>query len=220
MKKTTNKRIFAERLEEAMKLRGKNRKSLASDIGVSAQTISYYVNDERLPDVEILSKVAKALDISADWLIGLTTSQSVDLTIQEMHKILGLSDKTIIELKQEVEGFCRLFKTSDPEEALKKHYGKQLPYCKIIDVLVNEERSDTDDSVLSLLGEVLTNIESKKTYVELVDVELDEEGNKIYEKPVDNPPMLFSKDVLYIRLLKLQQAIIELKKNYDKENNQ
>lgn len=62
---------FSIRLKTAMKSIGLNQKQLAEKIGVTPQSISYYCNGARLPDVDILRLLANCLDVSADYLLGI-----------------------------------------------------------------------------------------------------------------------------------------------------
>ena len=64
--------IFSTRLREAMKLRGMSQSRLAHDAGTNEANISRYVNAKHDPGVlNILPGIAKTLNISADYLIGL-----------------------------------------------------------------------------------------------------------------------------------------------------
>ena len=49
-----------------------SRKDLADAVGVSRQRIGYYCDGSNVPDAETLGKIAKALDVSADYLLGLS----------------------------------------------------------------------------------------------------------------------------------------------------
>lgn len=120
MKKPTNKekRVFAQRLEEIMKKRGKNQKDLSADVGVSPQTISYYVNDERLPDAEILCKIAQNLNVSADYLIGASNAPTPDIDLQAIHSKTGLSDKVISSLMYEMRILYGFTNRSTPSDAI------------------------------------------------------------------------------------------------------
>lgn len=60
-----------KRLKKALILRNKTQRALANEIGVTEVTISRYVNGTRYPDAEIIVRICKALNISADWLLEL-----------------------------------------------------------------------------------------------------------------------------------------------------
>lgn len=73
----TSNSIFAKRLTEAMKDQGENQTTLAEKITaqyvtIQRQTISLYMNGQSKPDTERLTALAKVLNVSADWLLGLS----------------------------------------------------------------------------------------------------------------------------------------------------
>lgn len=64
--------IFRERLAEILKERGMEQKKLAEMVGVSSKAISAYVRGKADPSLEKFAKIAEALDVSADYLLGLS----------------------------------------------------------------------------------------------------------------------------------------------------
>lgn len=62
---------FSTRLYKALKLSGLSQKEFARKINVSEVSVSRYVNGSREPNVETLRNICKALDVTADWLLGL-----------------------------------------------------------------------------------------------------------------------------------------------------
>ena len=63
---------FADRLRVAMDLRGYTTAELAACIYTSQATISMYRCGKRMPSIEILCLIAKELQVSTDFLLGLT----------------------------------------------------------------------------------------------------------------------------------------------------
>ena len=60
-----------ERLAELRKSAGFTQEELAAEIGVSRRMIAYYEAESEYPPVALLPKIARALRISADELLGL-----------------------------------------------------------------------------------------------------------------------------------------------------
>ena len=58
------------RIREARKAKSLVMKELAQKIGVTESTISMYENGKREPDFETLIRIADALDVSTDYLLG------------------------------------------------------------------------------------------------------------------------------------------------------
>lgn len=89
--------IFSSRLTE---LRGvKSRQSVANDLEITRQSLEYYEKGLRLPDVQILAKIAKYYNVSADYLLGLTEQKNADKDLAAAADYLGLSEKSIETLK-------------------------------------------------------------------------------------------------------------------------
>ena len=64
--------IFAQRLQIAMYWKEWTGADLSRHSGLTAATISRYICGQRLPNVARLVKLSKALDVSADYLLGLS----------------------------------------------------------------------------------------------------------------------------------------------------
>ena len=62
---------FSERLTIAMDLRKLSSAGLADQSGIHATQISHYVIGTRLPSARNVVRLARALDVSADVLLGL-----------------------------------------------------------------------------------------------------------------------------------------------------
>lgn len=62
---------FGERLRKLRKERNLTQKQLATLIGVKNSVISFYEVGDRTPSPEVLKKLAVALHVSADTLLGI-----------------------------------------------------------------------------------------------------------------------------------------------------
>lgn len=61
------------RLREAIKQSGIPQKEIAKQVGVSAQTISKYMCNDKFPALDTLAKICKLLDIKSDYILGLVS---------------------------------------------------------------------------------------------------------------------------------------------------
>ena len=70
-------RIFRERLLEAMQRAGTNRSRLAQDAGIDRSTLSQLLGEDadRLPRADTVAAIATVLQVSLDWLMGLTSQE-------------------------------------------------------------------------------------------------------------------------------------------------
>lgn len=62
--------IFSERMSELMKSNGLSQKELAIKAGVTESAMSYYAKGERTPRSDVLTRIAKALGTTTDYLLG------------------------------------------------------------------------------------------------------------------------------------------------------
>lgn len=70
--------IFAERLQYAMYWERLSQSQLAYKSGVPTATINRYILKRRGAHIENLVKLAKALKVSTDYLLGLSEDMGID----------------------------------------------------------------------------------------------------------------------------------------------
>jgi len=77
---------FADRLRETMDMRGMTQAQLAAASNQKEPTIHRYLKGKnKSPQIDILVKMASALHVSADFLLGITDQPngSYDLSVEE-----------------------------------------------------------------------------------------------------------------------------------------
>lgn len=80
---------FGAKLKKLRKEKNLTQKQLASLIGVQNSVISFYEVGERVPSPEIIVKLATALHVSSDYLLGIEKNESVDVSgLNEHDKML------------------------------------------------------------------------------------------------------------------------------------
>lgn len=70
MKKKDRLPIFRQRLNEL--LGDMTTTEFAKKVGLSRQTMGFYLNGDRIPDSAILIQICKTCNVSADYLLGLS----------------------------------------------------------------------------------------------------------------------------------------------------
>ena len=65
------KNQFDKRLSQLLRENNMAQKELAEKIGVSQAIVTYWVKGQRQPTAENIYEVAKALETSSDYLLGL-----------------------------------------------------------------------------------------------------------------------------------------------------
>ena len=71
-----NERKIGQRINAALAANKMLQKELAKILGVTDNTISYFCSGARTPKIEQLVKIAKALNVTTDYLLGLTDDPS------------------------------------------------------------------------------------------------------------------------------------------------
>ena len=104
--------LFRERLGQALGDKGESQSGLARKVGVDRSTISQLMGGDgaRLPNAQVVAECASALDVSADWLLGLTDRPeplanllATSLTLTEAPR--ALIDEAIFNWHQEAAGY-------------------------------------------------------------------------------------------------------------------
>ena len=81
--------IFAQRLKETIITKGVSQKWLADKSNTTEATISRYIKEVNSPAVlVILTDIAKALNVSSDYLLGITNIPTTKASITTEEKIL------------------------------------------------------------------------------------------------------------------------------------
>jgi transcriptional regulator with XRE-family HTH domain len=105
--------LFRARLAGALEASGLSRAALARGVGVDRSTITQLMqaDDARMPGGHVVAACAQTLDVSADWLLGLTDRPeqagklvAASLSISETGRATALDDQ-IFAWHREAEGF-------------------------------------------------------------------------------------------------------------------
>ena len=91
--KNTCEQVFGKRLRELRKENGYTIEQFADMVGISKSTLGYYENDKRMPDIEILARIANVLNVNADYLIGRTNTTAQKGKMKTVCEFTGLSDR-------------------------------------------------------------------------------------------------------------------------------
>lgn len=92
-KKDNRLPIFTERFRE---LQGDlSNTDYADYLGISRQTVGFYCNGNRLPDVVTLLKIAEKCNVSTDYLLGKSDVKTADPEIQSICDYTGLSEESL-----------------------------------------------------------------------------------------------------------------------------
>ncbi len=83
--------MFGEIIKKLRTSRNLNQVQLACDLDVSKQTISNWENNNILPSIEMLVRIAEYFSVSTDFLLELDSRRYIEIT--------GLSDQQLAHIQ-------------------------------------------------------------------------------------------------------------------------
>lgn len=88
---------FGEKLSELLEERHITQKEFAKTLNIAPTTLNGYIKDKRQPDFELIKRIASALSVSVDYLLG---GGSFNITAKELSLITRL--RTLSEEQQQI----------------------------------------------------------------------------------------------------------------------
>ena len=160
--KNTCEQVFGKRLKELRKEHGYTIEQFADMVGISKSTLGYYENDKRMPDIEILARIANVLNVSADYLIGRTNTTAQKGKMKTVCEFTGLSDSA-------AEFLAQLVKDKDYEKlSVINHLFQEL--CEDYEFYSGEDEASSILGSLFRCFEKFTGSENEwENYVDLGD---------------------------------------------------
>lgn len=104
------KRLIGQRINTALVMRDKKQKELAAAIGVTDNTISYFCSGSRTPNFQQLLAIAKELEVSTDFLLGLADpdNSTADEKLQMVSEYTGLGNTAVNRILSETAPYSGL----------------------------------------------------------------------------------------------------------------
>lgn len=87
--------VFPTRLRKLMTAREVTMTALANALGISRQAVSQYQDGSTQPNMQKLIEIANYFNVSTDYLLGLTDTQSTNADAQKAIAYTKLSERTI-----------------------------------------------------------------------------------------------------------------------------
>lgn len=84
--------MFGDQIKTLRKSHNFNQVQLAQKLGVSKQTVSNWENNNILPSIEMLIKIARYFSVSTDYLLELDDRTYIEVS--------GLSDSHLAHIRQ------------------------------------------------------------------------------------------------------------------------
>lgn len=95
-----NLSVFRDRLRQLIDEHGFTYADVEFYTGIAAPTISRYLGAQRLPDIEYLLVLCKYFNVSADWMLGLS-SDADDPDVPEVVSLYNRAkpdDKAVVDM--------------------------------------------------------------------------------------------------------------------------
>jgi len=105
---------FCKRLRMLREEKGLNQSQLGEALRTTRGSISFYENEERLPNVDFLNKAADFFDVSTDYLLGRSDDRQAQLI--GVSDMLGLSEDAISRIERLYTPYKEVFETQKMQE--------------------------------------------------------------------------------------------------------
>ena len=90
--------VLNVRLRELMDGEDFRTEELANAVGIGSSGVRMWYTGYARPDIEKLPMICKFFEVSADWLLGLSEAQSMDMGSRQISEETGLSDHALMNL--------------------------------------------------------------------------------------------------------------------------
>ena len=90
--------LFPTRFMELCSTEDKSLQCWGDDFGVTRQTISNWQLGESVPDIVKLTEIAKYFNVSTDYLLGISDTKSLDVSVRATAEYTGLSEEAVEKL--------------------------------------------------------------------------------------------------------------------------
>lgn len=198
---------FAERLTELRERTNKKRQEVADDLNISRASLEFYEKGKRKPDIDVLLKIAKYYNVSTDYLVGLSSAPTNNITVSAICDYTGLNKEAIYCL-HEYADLC-----NHPLSICGLLY-ENINVCEVLSYFITNEYIGKIMSYTDLyIGELK---ELRNTYEKLLFVLKDHPQNaselifNLSKKAKD------SENLMFVSKFKLQEVNKEFLREYTK----
>lgn len=136
-----SKKNIGQRINSALALRNIKQKDLAKILNIPDNTISYFVSGTRTPNTEQLIKISRALEVSTDYLLGISENKSLDMSVRAIGDYTGLSDDAIENIKK----IC----SNEDREYINKFFESPQGQQALINIIVYLKMEQPSDKIIA-----------------------------------------------------------------------
>lgn len=95
-----NNGIIGQRINEALAFRNVKQKELAKELGVKDNVVSYWCSGTRTPNVQQIMQISKILNVSADYLTGISEAKTNNIELKAICDYTGLTEEAVNKLHE------------------------------------------------------------------------------------------------------------------------
>ncbi len=121
---------IGRRIDYIRRKRGLSQTELGKAVGVTKKTIIEYEDKNKIP-LNMINKIALALDVTTDYLLGVSDIETIDENMEIVHKTTGLSHNAIKVLME-------LHEQDNTLNSIDKNYKRLID---TISFLIEQEKS-------------------------------------------------------------------------------
>ena len=90
-----NKKIISSRIKSALAMNNTLQRELAKQLNVQENIVSYWCKGNRTPNASQIIQIANYLNVSTDYLLGITRTATTDKDMRFICDYTGLDEKTV-----------------------------------------------------------------------------------------------------------------------------
>jgi transcriptional regulator with XRE-family HTH domain len=98
---------FSSRLASIRKEKKVSQSELAISVGLHTNALGRYERGETIPSVEVAARIAKALDVSLDYLAELTDTELNSTVLTRITEITAMPDEEQLQVYKVVDALIR-----------------------------------------------------------------------------------------------------------------
>lgn len=167
------KMTIGQRINNALCSSNLLQKDLAKALGVTDNTVSYWCNGARTPNTEQIIQIARTLNVSSDYLLGLSDAATADMDMKAICDYTGLSEVSIkaltsynenchylrgvlnFLLKNEFEYITRYMQNLHKDENIPDN-DTQIPILALINSYMNMKVFENEDIIITSGGRIIS----------------------------------------------------------------
>ena len=119
--------IFQQRFREQYLKLNITQQAFADALGVSRPTVTSWLDGKNIPDIISLKQMTELFKVSADYLLGISDTQSPDVNLRAAVEYTGLSEKAVKRIHDGLDEFvCDGVGVSDGEKNRNQNMASSL----------------------------------------------------------------------------------------------